>query len=194
MNTDRLSCRLQHWQAVAWLTLGQPKRALSQWTRLIESHGPRTVWVSSRAHVLSQQGDNTAALEDYDWLCQQASCQAADWFNRGFLLEQMGQPEQAVDCFEQAVQKNPDLDRAWFGLGLCRMRLGQLDLAMLAFKRNTQLQPMSPYGWIELARVHAQRQEPEQMLSIIRHLQGFEPKIAAELMREMGLNQSSGQV
>jgi cytochrome c-type biogenesis protein CcmH/NrfG len=56
-----------------------------------------------------------------------------------------------------------------------------------ALKKNTQLQPMSPYGWYQLARVHVDRQEPEEARKIIRHLQRFEPKVAAQLERETGL-------
>ncbi len=46
---------------------------------------------------------------------------------------------------------------------------------------------MSPYGWYQLARVHFDRQEPEETRKIIRHLKGFEPKVAAQLERETGL-------
>jgi hypothetical protein len=54
-------------------------------------------------------------------------------------------------------------------------------------KRNTELQPMSPYGWYQLARVHVDRHNPEEAVKIIRHLKGFEPKVAAQLERETGL-------
>jgi Tfp pilus assembly protein PilF len=56
-----------------------------------------------------------------------------------------------------------------------------------ALKRNTELQPMSPYAWYQLARVHVDRQEPGEAVKIIRHLRGFEPKVAAQLERETGL-------
>jgi len=46
---------------------------------------------------------------------------------------------------------------------------------------------MSPYGWYQLARVHVDRQEPDEAAKIIRHLRGFEPKVAAQLERETGL-------
>jgi hypothetical protein len=46
---------------------------------------------------------------------------------------------------------------------------------------------MSPYGWYQLARVQVDRQKPEEAVKIIRHLQGFEPKVAAQLARETGL-------
>lgn len=188
-----LSQLLGQWQALAWVLLGQPTRALSCWNRLIESHGREFSWVASRAHLLAQQGQEQAAAQDYEWLCQQPQARASDWFNRGFLLEQAGQTDQAAHCFEQAIALDPQLDRAWYGLGLCRVRQNRLDEAIEALTRNTQLQPMSPHGWVQLARIHEQRQEPEQMLKIIRHLQGFEPKVAAELMRESGMRLNSGR-
>ena len=46
---------------------------------------------------------------------------------------------------------------------------------------------MSPYGWYQLARVHVDRHEPDEAVKIIRHLKGFEPKVAAQLERETGL-------
>ncbi len=67
------------------------------------------------------------------------------------------------------------------------MAQARYEQALQAFQRNTQLQPMSPHGWCQLARVHMERQEPEEVAKIIRHLQGFEPKIAAELARETGV-------
>jgi tetratricopeptide (TPR) repeat protein len=178
---------LRHWAAVAWLVLGRPDRALQVWNDLIETFGPRPGWMASRAHLLAQQGRHAEAALDYDWLCQRSEARAADWFNRGFLLEHAGDFEAAAQSFERAVQLDSDLDRAWYGLGLCRVRLGQPEQAIEALLRNTQLQPMSPHGWVQLARIHEQRQEPEEVLKIIRHLQGFEPKVAAELMRETGV-------
>ena len=82
---------------------------------------------------------------------------------------------------------DPQLDRAWYGLGLALIRQGRFDEATEALKRNTDLQPMSPYGWYQLAKVHMDRHEPDQARKIIQHLQGFEPKVAAQLEREIGL-------
>jgi Tfp pilus assembly protein PilF len=64
---------------------------------------------------------------------------------------------------------------------------GRSDEALVALKRNTELQPMSPFAWYQLARVHFDRHEAQQTLEIIRHLQGFEPKVAEQLKRETGL-------
>ena len=99
-----------------------------------------------------------------------------------------GRPaSEAEAAFRRALALDPKLDRAWYGLGLALIRQGRLDEAVAALKRNTELQPMSPYGWYQLARVHMDRQQPEEARKIIRHLKGFEPKVAAQLERETGL-------
>ena len=79
------------------------------------------------------------------------------------------------------------MDRAWYGLALVLIHERRFDEAVLALKKNTELQPMSPFGWYQLARVHVDRQEPDEAMKIIRHLKGFEPKVAAQLERETGL-------
>ena len=55
---------------------------------------------------------------------------------------------------------------------------------------NTRLQPFAPHGWYQLARLHVQRQANEEAIRIIDHLHGFEPRVAAQLERETGLQAS----
>jgi tetratricopeptide (TPR) repeat protein len=103
------------------------------------------------------------------------------------MLESAERWDDALASFKRATELSPKLDRAWYGLGLVLIRLKRYDEAVEALKRNTELQPMSPYGWYQLARVHVDCQKPEEAVKIIRHLQGFEPKVAAQLARETGL-------
>jgi tetratricopeptide (TPR) repeat protein len=143
--------------------------------------------LASRAHALAQLGRRDEAMADYAALTQRSDANAADWFNHGFVLEEAGRIDEALRCFERATSLDAKLDRAWYGLGLCLIRLGRLDEALVALKRNTELQPMSPYGWYQLARVHIDMQRPDEARKVIRHLKGFEPKVAAQLERETGL-------
>jgi Tfp pilus assembly protein PilF len=83
------------------------------------------------------------------------------------------------------------MDRAWYGLGLVLVRQGRLEEALSVLKRNTQLQPMSPFGWYQLARVHVDLKQTDEARAVIRHLKGFEPKVAAQLERETGLKVGS---
>jgi tetratricopeptide (TPR) repeat protein len=105
----------------------------------------------------------------------------------GFVLELLGLWDDALVALRRATDLDPKLDRAWYGQGLVLIRLQRFDEAVAALKRNTELQPMSPYGWYQLARIHVDRREPDKAVKIIRHLKGFEPKVAAQLERETGL-------
>ena len=128
-----------------------------------------------------------APVQTLQQLVEIEPANGSHWFNYGFLLEELGDTQQAEAAFRRATRTSPELDRAWYGLGLVLIRLQRFDEAVAALKQNTQLQPMSPYGWYQLARVHVDRHEPEEARKIIRHLKGFEPKVAAQLERETGL-------
>jgi tetratricopeptide (TPR) repeat protein len=153
------------------------------------SHWPGDAYaLASRAHVRAERGARELAIADAQALvARHPQRSAADWFNLAYLLEDAGRYDEAIPAFRRAVELDPKLDRAWYGLGLTLIRLKRLDEAVEALKHNTRLQPMSPYGWYQLARVHLDRHEPDETRKIIRHLHGFEPKVAAQLERETGL-------
>jgi tetratricopeptide (TPR) repeat protein len=145
--------------------------------------------LASRAHVRAQAGRRSQAIADLQRLVEvHPSRSAADWFNLAFLLDEAERHAQAEAAFRRALDLDPGLDRAWYGLGLALIRQQRLDEAVAALKRNTELQPMSPFGWYQLARVHVDREKPDEARQIIRHLKGFEPKVADQLARETGLN------
>ena len=175
------------WQVRGLLLLGCQQQALERLTRALE-RDPVDAWaLATMAHVWAALGEKPAALRLLaQWVAVKPD-QAAGWFNFGFLSEEQGLLEQAEDAFQRAVAIDPQFDRAWYGLALCLIRQRRFDEAIAALRKNTELQPMSPFGWYQLARVHALRQEPEEATKIIRHLRRFEPKVAAQLEREMGL-------
>jgi tetratricopeptide (TPR) repeat protein len=146
--------------------------------------------LASKAYLLTVLKQKTQAQRLLKQLTQRYPSNGAHWFNLGFLQEEAGEYEAACASFIQATQKSPDIDRAWYGLGLVLIRLKRFDEAIAALKQNTKLQPMSPYGWYQLARVHMDKQEPDEARKIIRHLKGFEPKVAAQLERETGISVS----
>lgn len=174
-------------RAIALLVLGRQRAALALFD-LMATRWPDDVYtLASRAHLRSQLGQVHAALVDSKRLTELRSNHASTWFNHGFMLEAADRWDEALAAFTRATELGPELDRAWYGMGLVLIRLKRYDEAVVALKRNTELQPMSPYGWYQLARVHVDRHEPEAATKIIKHLQGFEPKVAAQLARETGL-------
>jgi tetratricopeptide (TPR) repeat protein len=175
-------------RAIAWLVLGRNEVAEREFDEMLRRWPQDAYALSSRAHVRSQRNRRSAAIEDARALvAAHPRRSAADWFNLAFLLEDAGELAEAEAAFRESVNLDPKLDRAWYGLGLTLIRQQRFDEAVSALKRNTELQPMSPYGWYQLARVHMDRHEPEETRKIIRHLKGFEPKVAAQLERETGL-------
>lgn len=183
-----LRYRLLRWRAILWLVVGRNARAQALFDRMLDEYPGDAYGLSSRAHLLASSGRRDAALADYRELTtRHPQYSAAAWFNQAFLLDEAGRYDEAEQCFRRAVELDPKLDRAWYGLGLVLIRAHRFDEAVAALKRNTELQPMSPYAWYQLARVHVDRHEPEEATKIIRHLKGFEPKVAAQLERETGL-------
>jgi len=176
-------------RAIAWLVLGRRTRAEAVFDSMLARWPTDAYALASRAHLRGQRGALDAAIADARALvAAHPARSAADWFNLGFLLQEAGDLAGAEAALRSAVAFDDRLDRAWYGLGLVLIAQGRYDEAVQALKRNTELQPMSPYGWYQLARVHMDRHDPDEARKIIRHLQGFEPKVAAQLARETGLS------
>jgi tetratricopeptide (TPR) repeat protein len=175
-------------QAMVLLLANRRAAAEGVFDRMLGNRPDDPYALASRAHLRAQLGRVEAAVEDARRLVEaHPQRSAGDWFNLAFLLEQQGRLDEAEAAFRRALALDERLDRAWYGLGLTLIRQRRYDDAVAALKRNTELQPMSPYGWYQLARVHMDRREPEEARRIIRHLKGFEPKVAAQLERETGL-------
>jgi tetratricopeptide (TPR) repeat protein len=192
MQVSNAPGRIDFWRlklrALAHLLLGRKAAADAVFSQML-AWFPGNAWVlASRAHLRAQMGRRDDAILDAQALVAgHPARSAADWFNLAYLLEEAGRHDEAEPAFRHAVELDPKLDRAWYGLGLVLIRQQRFDEAVAALERNTKLQPMSPYGWYQLARVHVDRQHPEEAEKIIRHLEGFEPKVAAQLKRETGL-------
>jgi tetratricopeptide (TPR) repeat protein len=181
-------------KAQALLVFGRQSAALEVFDAMYQTWPQDAYTVGSYAHVLAQAGDKQRSLKFMRELTEISSQNGIAWFNYGFMLEDLAQYEQAEAAFRRATTLNPQLDRAWYGLGLVLIRLRRLDDAIAALEQNTKLQPMSPYGWYQLARVHVDRHETDEATKIIRHLRGFEPKVADQLERETGISASSANL
>ena len=149
--------------AMVCLTLGRRERALTIFDEMLRCAPKDGYALASQVHLLAQMGRSAQALAMAQSLVQaHPQGSAGHWFNLAFLLDEADRMEEAEAAFRQAVQLDEELDRAWYGLGLVLIRLKRFDEAVEALKRNTELQPMSPYGWYQLARVHVDRQHPEE--------------------------------
>ena len=174
-------------RAIAALFFNRQAAAIRAFDLMLEA-APRDAYaLAARAHANAQLGNKAEAIGDLRALVAfHPQRSAADWFNLAYLLVEEGDVAGAEAAFRQALLLDSKLDRAWYGLGLVLIRQRRFDEAAAALKRNTELQPMSPYGWYQLARVHLDREQPDEARRIIAHLRNFEPKVAAQLEREIG--------
>ncbi len=174
--------------AKSLLMLGWPGGALAIFRQILR-RAPRDLHASgSAAHVLGQMGQRSEAIRLLkDALTSHAS-HAATWFNLAYLLEADGRGNESEPAFRSALALDPAMDRAWYGLALVLMREDRLDEATHALEETTRLQPLSPYGWYQLGKLQSQRGHDDLALKVIRHLRSFEPRVAARLALECGLD------
>ena len=188
MSGVRLAYQWARLRAIGWLLLNRHAQAEGVFDEMLARWPQDGYALASRSHARAQLGRRDDAIADLQALvAAHPSRSAGDWFNLAFLLEESSRFDDAEGAFRRTLALDPKLDRAWYGLGLTLIRLQRPDEAVAALKKNTELQPMSPYGWYQLARVQFDRHEPEETRKIIRHLKGFDPKVAKQLERETGL-------
>lgn len=175
------------WRAKAFLFTGMRAAAKAVFLDMVKRWPNDVLALNSLAYDAIQSRQPDVALDYYARVLALQPQASNAHFNHAFVAEELGQLVLAEQGFRAALKIEEKMDRAWYGLGLVLVRQGRLDDALEALKRNTKLQPMSPFGWYQMARVHVDLQQPEEARAVIRHLKGFEPKVAAQLERETGL-------
>lgn len=178
------------WRSRAFLFLGLQDRALDTFHGMLARWPEDGYVLQSLANLEAARGQMHRAAQHLRRLVGLMPGSGAAWFNLAFVLEQQEQAVEAEQAFRKALELEPKLDRAWYGLGLCLIRQQRLEEAIQALKRNTEMQPMSPYGWYQMARAHMDLGQRVEAARVIRHLEGFEPKVAAQLRRETGIGSS----
>jgi tetratricopeptide (TPR) repeat protein len=182
-----LVCQGLRMHAIFLLAVGCSEAALARFEQLLRLRPTDRHALASRAHIHAARGAFEEAVQSLRLLTQVCPQESAGWFNVGYALQQMGQHGQAGVAFRRALAIDPRLDRAWYGLALVLMDARLFEGAVDALQKTTALQPMSPHGWFKLAQVRQALDQPGEALKIVGHLRQFEPKVAAQLERTLGL-------
>lgn len=182
-----LTLQLLRIHAVLLLAMGRSNAALARFDRLLQLRPLDCHALASQAHIHAQRGSFDEAVNSLCLLTQTRPQDAAGWFNLGYALQQLGEQGQAGVAFRQALAMDPRMDRAWYGLALVLMDLRQYQEAADALENTTALQPMSPHGWFRLAQVRQALNQHDEAVNIALHLREFEPKVAAQLERALGV-------
>jgi len=185
--SSRGRCFWLRLQARALLVLGMRNKAYAVFEDILEINPQDVLALNSLGFKALNDRRLVQALGFFEHALLLTPNLANAHFNVGFVCEALGRSHPAELAFRKAIANDEKMDRAWYGLGLVLVRQQRFAESLEAFKRNTELQSMSPYAWYQMARVHVEMRAPEKALKVMRHLNGFEPKVAAQLERETGL-------
>ena len=188
---QHLVCLLLKAQALALLACGKHAKALPRFDRMLVLVPTDRYALSSRAHVLVQLNrldESIANLQQLTRIAGSKEQLGAAWFNLGYVLKQKGRHGDAVCAFKHAVGYCPSMDQAWYGLALALIEQGSLHEARNMLIKTTTLQPMAPHGWYRLGQVELALGAPEKALQVVDRLRQFEPRVAAQLKRDIGVD------
>jgi len=186
----RSKCLWLKFKAKTLLVFGLRAKSHDTFKQILEINPADALALNSLGYAELNNRHLVQALSYFERALVQTPNIANAHFNVGFVCEELGRSQDAEVAFKAALQLDEKFDRAWYGLGLVLVRQRKLEESLEAFKRNTQLQSMSPFAWYQMARVHMELNQPDEALAVMRHLNGFEPKVAAQLERETGLKLS----
>ena len=178
---------IQRWRAKLLLLVGLRSEAMAVCRAILEKMPQDVHALNSLAYDHLQSGHPALALPLFERVAHIAPALSNSHFNVAFVSDELGKFEQAESEFRAAIAIEEKMDRAWYGLGLVLLKQHRHEEALVALLHNTKLQPMSPHAWYQMARIHVDLKQPDEAVKLIRHLKGFEPKVAAQLERETGL-------
>lgn len=162
--------------------------ALASYNKILAQQPQHTLTMSRIAFLYAEDGNRPRAIAEFKRVVAINANDADSWFNLGFLLQEEGDHAAAIAVFDHAIASNERHDRAWYGKGLSLIALDRHAEAIAPLKKNVALQPMSPYGHMQLARTYFKLGDRERCEKCMRRLKGFDPKNAATLDDETGID------
>ena len=100
---------------------------------------------------------------------------------------QSGQLLQAGELYQTILQSQPNHPEVNFNLGVIAVQVQQPAAGLPYFMAALDADPSCGKYWLNYIDALFQAGQPEEARAVIRHLKGFEPKVAAQLERETGL-------
>jgi len=187
-----LNTTLNAWfyrQMAIWAgLLKRDEMSLEYWERVRALRPRDAATVLTVAHRRAERGEHREAVALVEQAIEIDPGHAPAWFNLGFLLQELGEHADALRAFDRAIALDAKLDRAWYGKALSLIKLDRVEEAIEPLKKNTELQPLSPYGFYQLAHAWNRLGKRQNVIATIRRLSQFEPKVAKQLEREIGVD------
>lgn len=137
----------------------------------------------------AEQGRFEAAIRDFEQALALKPGDADSAFNLGYALQRVNRHPEAIERFQRVIELNAFVDRAWYGMGLSLAKLGRYDQAAEKLAEAARLQPMNPFAGYQLAGVWFHLGEREKVEAEYRRIKGFDPKMAAQMARDFGVEE-----
>jgi superkiller protein 3 len=122
------------------------------------------------AMACEANGLPSAARDAYAVAAMLEPSQAKWTFHRARVDGRLGQVDDAVRGMRRVIETDPRFAPAHWRLGLLLLDQNHLDDAQRAFTRATELDSTDRAGWLGLARVFLQRDEPANAVQILERL------------------------
>jgi tetratricopeptide (TPR) repeat protein len=178
-----------YWEKIStWaVVLRKPEIAHEYWQKMLADKPNDARVLAMIAHQRVLEGNEAEAISTYEKILLINPKDSVSLFNFGYLLQKHGEHQRAIKLFKNAIEINPKLDQAWFGQGLSYVALQDDAAAIPCFKSTNKLQPMSPHGYYELAKAQHRTNDLNACEKTMRRLKDFDPKVAAQLEDETGI-------
>jgi tetratricopeptide (TPR) repeat protein len=98
-----------------------------------------------------------------------------------------GDDNGAIAQYTEVIRLMPSLDRAWYGLGAIYHARRDWPKAIPHLQEAARLQYFNPYAGHLLATAYHFSGQPEKAREEWQRVQGFDPKVGAQIAREIGV-------
>jgi tetratricopeptide (TPR) repeat protein len=121
-------------------------------------------------------------------------------YRRASTLAAQGRIEEASRALQAALALAPDHAPSHWKAGTYALELADVAAAERSFRRAVELDPSFPGGWLGLARVHLERDEPARALELLEDLLARNPgdpfvlQLLSYAQRQAGRVSASGAV
>ncbi|WP_257452474.1 tetratricopeptide repeat protein [Archangium lipolyticum] len=169
---------LQYNVAQVYAALGEPERAVAQYTAAIEMDPHYSEYHNERGRLLMRMGRLEEALADFQLAEELSPPYPEVRINLGQSLRLLGRMEEAFEAYGKALDLNPDWLLARIGRAQTAEELGRTDEALADYTAALELEPAQPLVLANRATLHYEEGRPDAALADLNAALALAPEVA----------------
>jgi serine/threonine protein kinase/Tfp pilus assembly protein PilF len=131
-------------RGIAHRKLGQPARALADFSRAVELDPSLAHAWTNRGVVYLDLGQPAQAVTDCSRAVELDPSLAFAWYNRATVYRRLGQNDRALADYSRYIEREPKDPEAWHNRGAAHLDLGRPEEAVADLSRCLELAPNDP--------------------------------------------------